>query len=274
MLFKHALSIFALATTLSAEAPHFTIAGLRVLPDRWDKESNFWKLDRFSRQAAARGANVVVTPEGFLDGYVANDRDLNKQKYFGVAETIEGAMMQRIRKLASELKIYLAVGFPELRGDRVYNSVVIFGPNGELVSRYAKTHCGGEPHNSEGDELPVVSTPLGRWGTLICLDRQLPETSRILAIKGAQMILVPSYGMYGEINDMMMRTRAYENGVYVVFVHPKRCLIIDPKGTIVASGDGDGDQIVISRIRLDGRIGSGPIRSRRPDIYGELLKGK
>jgi predicted amidohydrolase len=43
---------------------------------------------------------------------------------------------------------------------------------------------------------------------MICLDRQLPETARILAIKGAQVILAPSYGMYGEINDVMMRTRA------------------------------------------------------------------
>jgi predicted amidohydrolase len=58
----------------------------------------------------------------------------------------------------------------------------------------------------------VVPTPLGRTRTMICLDRQLPET-RILAIKGAQVMLAPSYGMYGEINDVMMRTRAYENSV-------------------------------------------------------------
>lgn len=269
---KQAIVMCVLAMSLTAETPHFTVAGLRVLPDRWDKESNLRKLDEFARQAAGRGATVVVTPEGFLDGYVANDSDLDKNRYFSVAEPVDGASMTRIRKLARELKIYLAIGFPELRGDRVFNSVVIFGPEGELVSRYSKTHCGGEPHNSEGDAFPVVTTPLGRWGTLICVDRQLPETSRILAIKGAQMILVPSYGMHGEINDVMMRTRAYENGVYVVFVHPKRCLIIDPKGTILASDHGDGDQIVLGRIDLDDRVGKGPIRSRRPGIYGELLK--
>jgi predicted amidohydrolase len=179
-----------------------------------------------------------------------------------------------VRDLARELKIYLAIGFPELRGSQVYNSVVIFGPDGAVVSRYSKTHCGGEPHNTEGTEFPVVTTPLGRWGTLICLDRQLPETSRILAIKGAQMILVPSYGMYGEINDVMMRTRAFENGVYVVFVHPKRALIIDPKGKVIASDNGEGDQIVMGRITLDERVGTGPIRSRRPGIYGELVKTK
>ena len=89
---------------------------------------------------------------------------------------------------------------------------------------------------------------MGRWGTLICLDRQLPETSRILAIKGAQIILVPSYGMYGEINDVMMRTRAYENGVYVAFVHQKPALIIDPKGRGIANDRGDRDKNVIAII--------------------------
>ncbi|MGH9630473.1 MAG: carbon-nitrogen hydrolase family protein [Bryobacteraceae bacterium] len=268
------LLAMVLSAAAMAEAPEFIVAGLRVVPDRWDKESNLRKLDKFAREAAAKGAKLVVTPEGFLDGYVGNDRDLDKTKYFGIAEPIDGPAMQRVRELARELNIYLAIGFPELRGEQVYNSVVIFGRDGRLVSRYSKTHCGGEPHNTEGTEFPVISTPLGRWGTLICLDRQLPETSRILAIKGAQMILVPSYGMYGEINDVMMRTRAYENGVYVVFVHPKRCLIIDPKGTVAAADNGDEDQIVVATIKLDERIGNGPIRSRRPQIYGELLKVK
>jgi predicted amidohydrolase len=269
---------FALALLIAArcvaEPPQFTIAGLRVVPDRWDKESNLRKLDKFAREGAARGAQVVVTPEGFLDGYVGNDRDLDRQRYFGIAEPLDGPALQRIRDLARDLKIYLSIGFSELRGDKVYNSVVILGPDGALLTRYSKTHCGGEPHNTEGTEFPVLNTPLGRWGTLICLDRQLPETSRILAIKGAQVILVPSYGMYGEINDVMMRTRAYENGVWVVFVHPKRSLIIDPKGKVIASDTGENDQIVTARIILDDRVGSGPIRNRRPEIYGELLRPK
>lgn len=274
MVLRYLLLAIALVAPMMPQAPQFVVAGLRVVPDRWDKQSNLKKLDKFAREAAAAGASLVITPEGFLDGYVGNDRDLDKLRYFDVAEPVDGPSLRRVRDLARELKIYLAVGFSEKRGDRVYNSVVIFGPGGELVSRYSKTHCGGEPHNTEGTEFPVVSTPLGRWGTLICLDRQLPETSRILAIKGAQIILNPSYGMHGEINDVMMRTRAYENAVYVVFVHPQRCLIIDPKGTIIAADNGKGDQIVTGKIILDDRIGKGPIRARRPEIYGELLNRK
>src|SRR6478672_3550846 len=107
-----------------------------------------------------------------------------------------------------------------------------------MLSQYSKAHHAATQYHSQGTECPFVITRPGRRDTRICLDRQLPETSRILAIKGAQMILVPSYGGYGEMNDVMMRTRAYENGVYVAFVHPKRCLIIDPKGTVIAKDDG------------------------------------
>jgi predicted amidohydrolase len=270
---RRTLLLMLAAAVIYAE-PSFTVAGLRVLPDRWDKEANFRKLDSFARQAAAQGANLVVTPEGFLDGYVANDRDLDQKRYFSIAEPIDGPMLRRVRDSAHELKIHLGVGFSELRRPQIYNSVAIFGPDGRVVSRYSKTHCGGELYNTEGTEFPVVETSWGRWGTLICLDRQLPETARILAIKGAQVILVPSYGMSGEMNDILMRTRAYENGVYVVFVHPKRCLIIDPKGTVIAKDNGRGDQIVTGRIQLDARGGSGPIQARRPEIYGELLRPK
>ncbi len=138
--------------------------------------------------------------------------------------------MRRVSKLAAELRIYLLVGFPERRDALMYNSVVIFGPEGKVVIRYSKTHCGTERYNAEGTEFPVVNTPLGRWGTLICLDRQYPETSRILAIKGAQLILIPSYGSHGEMNDIMMRTRAYENSVYVAFVHPQTLPHRESKG--------------------------------------------
>jgi predicted amidohydrolase len=254
----------------------FTIAGIRAMPERWDKQANFAKLERWAREAAARGADLVVAPEGFLEGYVGNRQsnpDLTREKYFAVGEPIDGALLTRVRNLARELKIYLSLGFAERRGERMYNSSAIFSPQGDIVSRYSKSHTNDdEPFNTKGAEFPVAQTPLGRWGTLICFDRQLPETARILAIQGAQLILIPSYGMWGETNDVMMRTRALENSVWVAFVHPRRCLIVDPGGKIVAQDDGGGDQVVTARVVLDGRVGRGPIRFRRPEIYGDLLK--
>lgn len=272
-----------LVAALLAADVTFTAAVLRVVPELWDKQANLARLERCAREAAGRGARLVVAPEGFLEGYVGNHHrreigvgKLDREKYFAVGERIDSPLLERVRALARELKIHLVTGFAESRGGRMYNSLMVVSPEGRDILRYSKTHCGGdaEPYNTEGSEFPVVDTPLGRWGALICLDRQLPETSRILAIKGAQVILNPSYGGYGEMNDVMMRTRACENSVWVIFAHPRRALIIDPGGTIVAQDSGDADQVVTGEIRLDSRVGRGAIRFRRPEIYGEILNPK
>ena len=247
------------------------------MPERWNKEANFEKLVRYAREASKQGAQLVITPEGFLEGYVVNtgaNPGVTEERYRSVVESLDGRLLTRIRLLAKELKIYLSVGFAELRGGKMFNSAVIFSPEGEVTLHYSKVHnAHDEPFNTKGTQFPVANTPLGRLGTLICYDRQLPETSRILAIKGAQLILVPAWGAYGEMNEVMMRTRAYENSVFVAFVHPRRCLIIDPKGNVIARDKGDEDQIVTARIELDERIGRGPIRDRRPDLYQEILQG-
>jgi predicted amidohydrolase len=248
-----------------------------VTPRPWDKQGNVEMLERFATEAAGRGAQVVVTPEGFVEGNVWHDdnpKDFSRQRYFDAGEAVDGPVMGRVGALARTLEVFLVVGFAERRGDRMYNSVIIYSPGGVAVSLYSKTHTADddEPFNTKGSEFPVVETGLGRWGTLICMDRQLPETSRILAIKGAQIILVPAWGMYGEMNEVMMRTRAFENGVHVAFVHPRRCLIIDPGGTVIARDSGDGDEIVTAPITLP-RVGApSPIRQRRPEIYGEILR--
>ncbi len=255
---------------------NLTIAGLRIMPERWNKPANLTKLERYAREAARGGAGLVLAPEGFLEGYVGNAKPnsgLTREKYVAIGEEIDGPSMNRVRALARELRIYLGLGFAERRGDLMFNSFAVFAPSGEPVLRYSKAHNDDdEPYNTTGRSFPVADTPLGRWGALICYDRQLPETARILAIKGAQLILVPAWGGYGDMNDAMMRTRAFENSVWVAFVHPKRCLVIDPRGSIVAQDNGDEDQVVTARITIDERIGKGAIRSRKPDLYGELLK--
>ena len=269
------LTMFLAAACLQAAPISFTVAGLRVTPERWNKEANFAKLVTYARQASARGAKLVITPEGFLEGYVANDKQnpgVSEERYRSIGEGIDGPLITRVRGLARELNIYLLVGFAELRAGKMFNSAVIFSPEGNVTLHFSKAHnAHDEPYNTKGTQFPVADTPIGRLGALICYDRQLPETSRILAIKGAQFILVPAWGGYGEMNDAMMRTRANENSVFVAFVHPKRCLFIDPKGAVIAKDTGESDQIVTARIELDERIGHGAIRDRRPELYREIL---
>ncbi|MBS1828744.1 MAG: carbon-nitrogen hydrolase family protein [Acidobacteria bacterium] len=261
----------------AGESTSFTMAGIRVIPDAWDKQANLKRIEKYTREAVAKGAQVVVTPEGFLEGYVANNKrqpDITRERLAAVGERIDGPLLTRLKGLAKELRIHLVVCFAERRGDKMFNSLAIFTPQGEVAMSYHKSHnAEDEPFNDTGTQFPVVDTPLGRWGTLICYDRQLPETSRILAIKGAQLLIVPAWGSFGDMNTAMMRTRAFENGVWVAFVHPQQFLLIDPRGKIVAQDNGEkGDQLVFGRVTLDDRIGKAAIRSRKPQLYGEILK--
>ena len=254
----------------------FTFAALSVTPQEWDKEANARTLERYAREAAAKGAKLIATPEGFLDGYVGNEKknpEATRERYLAIGEPIDGPVMMRLRALARELDVYLSVGFAERRGERMFNSTAILDPDGEIALLYSKSHTAhDEPFNTKGVAFPVAQTALGKIGSLICYDRRLPETARILAVKGAELLLVPAWGTSNELNDALMRTRAFENGVWVAFVHPKRALLIDPKGTVVAQNDGEGDQLVYGEVTLDERVGSGPIRDRKPEIYRELLR--
>jgi predicted amidohydrolase len=253
----------------------FVFAGLSITPEPWNKTANLAKLERFARKAASQGANVVATPEGFLEGYVGNIKrspGLTAQKYAAAAEELDGPLLKRVADLARELHIFLLLGFAERRDGKIYNSAVTFSPEGAVVLHYSKAHTADdEPFNTKGNAFPVANTHYGRWGTLICFDRQLPETARILALHGAQFILVPSWGGYGEMNDIMMRVRAYENGVWLAFVHPKRCLIINPKGTVVAQNHGEEDQVVLGQIHLESDNRQFLLERRRPELYGDIL---
>ncbi len=275
-LFNRTVLALLLAGFARAGDITFVFAGLSLTPEPWNKEANFAKMERYAREAASRGARVISTPEGFLEGYVGNEKrtpDLKRETYAAAGEEVGGPMLTRIAALARELKVYLLIGFAERREGKMYNSAVIFSPDGTIASQYSKSHTAAdEPFNTKGTEFPVAETQFGRWGTLICFDRQLPETARILALKGAQFILVPSWGGYGEMNDVMMRVRAYENGVWLAFVHPKRCLIIDPRGTVVAQNSGESDQVVMATITIRGDNRQFLLDQRRPELYDELMK--
>lgn len=273
MLFPLAL-LLALPAVAADHA--FIFAGLSLTPEPFDKEANLAKLERYARQAAKKGAQVISTPEGFLEGYVANKKrfpDLTREKYLAVGESLDGAMLHRVSALARELKVHLLLGFAERRGSDMFNTAVIFAPDGSVASHYSKSHTADdEPFNAKGASFPIADTRYGKWGTLICFDRQLPENARTLALKGAQFLLVPSWGGYGEMNDIMMRVRAYENSVWLAFVHPKRCLIIDPRGNIIAKNDGEQDQIVLANITLRENNSRFLLEQRRPDLYQELTR--
>lgn len=252
--------------------------GLIMFPStRWDKSANYRKAEGLIRRVAREGARIVCTHEGFLEGYVVYEEENTPARFLEVAEPLDGPYVQRLRALSDELNIYLAAALAERDDDQVYNTVILLGPEGQVVGRYRKTHMASVESRwyARGSELAVFDTAFGRVGIMICYDRQFPEVARLLALQGAEVILNPSWGVYGEMNQTMLRTRAYENRLYLAHVHPFQGLIINPLGEILAA-KGANEDTLVRTIDLDfiheARTYKyrDPLGDRRPGLYGPL----
>ena len=264
------------------------IASASILPDKWDKQENWTRIEAMVRKAKAEGgANLVVTPEGVLEGYVVNEVNAEKdslkkvvllEKFMALGEPIDGPYIQKASDLCVELRIYLVLGFLERREKKLLNSAILIDPEGDIIGRYSKTHFAqGYQINPDAyqasDTYPVFDTPFGKVGMIICYDRQLPEPARIMAIKGAQVLFVPAYGSYSTEhgwNTILMRTRAYENRFPVVFCNPYQSILITSRGDIKAMGN--AGEIVYYDIGTDPDLIKGRFRNRRPSTYRELFE--
>ena len=190
------------------------VAGIVLKWLRLDKEGNYRRAEALIREAAAKGAQIVVTTETFLDGLAYQDKTLPIQLYRSMGEAIPGGKYyQRLAALADELDIYLVAAMTEADGEHCYNAAALIGPHGNLVGKYRKQVLDQkiEVRNTPGNESTVFDTPLGRVGLFICSDRGRPETVKGFCDKGAQILLCPSGGNYGgEWNDELLQQRSRE----------------------------------------------------------------
>lgn len=266
------------------------IASAAILPDKWEKEINWTRTEVMVRKAASEGgAQVVITPECILDGYVIelsnNIKDKTEknrviEKIKTVAEPLNGHYVQKACDLADELNIFFIFGFLESLGSKLFNTAILIDPEGDIIGRYTKTHFAeGYTIKPEaytpGNEYPVFNTPFGKIGIIICYDRQLPEPARIMAVKGAQILFVPAYGSYTDDNGWntaLMRTRAYENRFPVVFCNPFQSLLIDQNGNIKALGN--SGEVVYYEVNTSTGNYENRFRNRRPETYEEIYNLK
>jgi predicted amidohydrolase len=140
-------------------------------------------------EAFDAGADLIVLPELIVGGY-----RLDRKHQADCAEPIDGRSVRVWQHLAAESGGYVAAGFAERDGDAVYNTAVVVGPNGVCL-HYRKLHLFRSEREifSPGNlGLPITSTPLGRLGLCVCYDLRFVETLRILALKGAQIVCVPT----------------------------------------------------------------------------------
>ena len=222
-----------------------------------DKDRNLERADRLTREAARAGADLIVLPEKFnLLG--------THEHYEAGAESLDGPTVSWARETARELRVDLVAGsFVERREghDKLGNTSVQAGPDGEIRGVYRKIHmfdvtvAGKEYRESTsqeaGDEVVTSEADGARLGLTVCYDLRFPELYRILAVRGARILIVPAAftKTTGQAHwDTLLRARAIENQAFVIAadqigVHPPGnesfggSQIVDPWGDVLARAE-------------------------------------
>ncbi|WP_432989253.1 nitrilase family protein [Dactylosporangium sp. CA-233914] len=270
----------------------FLLAGVQMRPTFGDVRANLAASSLWIREAAARGAKLVVLPEAASAGYVFTDRAEAAQH----AEPVpDGPTSAGWAALAAELKIWIVGGVTERYGDRIYNSAVVLGPGGHLGT-YRKAHLWNDEkriydRNTAG--FPVFDTPLGRIGVGICYDAWFPETFRSAALQGADLVVLPSNwvpvpGQPGDgpaMAHLMCMTGAHSNQYYVAGISRigvergqefvGRSVLVGPDGWPLAGpASRDREELVTAEVDLIGTRRerrdnpfNQPLADRRTDLY-------
>ncbi|ADZ41195.1 TPA: amidohydrolase [Yersinia enterocolitica] len=265
-------------------APYLA-AAIQFEPLMFAKEANLHQLLVLVEQAAQKGARLITTPEMATTGYCWFDR----QEIAPMVETVPGESTARFTELAQRYQCYIVLGMPEVEPQTAlyYNSAVLIGPQG-VIGCHRKSHPYiSEPKWAAAGDVghQVFDTPLGRIGMLVCMDIHFPETTRLLALDGVDVICHISNWLAERTPAPYWISRAMENGCYLlesnrwglergVQFSGGSC-IIEPDGNIAAVVDnGDGiayAEIDINRSRQRRVLGELVFDQRRPDYYQSLL---
>ena len=270
------------------------IAFMQLLPEA-SAEGNLKKGTEACKKAKEMGADIILFPEMWSCGYTIPE-DISELKAMAVSS--EGRFVRSFQSLAAELETAIAVTYPESFEPLPKNTVSLFDKSGRLVYKYSKVHTcdfGCEARLSAGDDfyIGVLSTAKGdvTVGSMICYDREFPESARILMLKGAELILVPN-ACPMEINRIsQLRARAYENMVGIAtanypFGSPDcnghstafdGMAYLDGRSRdtlVVEAGEGEG--IYLAEFPLDQmrRYRESEVHGnayRRPELYGGLI---
>lgn len=255
-----------------------------------DREANLKSVERLATSAAA--ADLLVFPELATTGYEFKDA----QEVRKWAEPLgDGQTSALMLKLAAAHQTTLVIGYPELAGDKIYNAGMLATPEGGLHG-YRKIHFFSREKVlfSPGDAPPpVIETPAGRVGLMICFDWFYPETARLLALRGAQIIAHPS-NLVLPYCQRAMYARSVENRVYSITANrigaedrAGRKLtftggsqVLDIKGNVLVQAPTDQEHVGLVEIDPtladDKRINeyNDLLNDRRAELYGGLAEKK
>ncbi len=270
------------------------ISGIQTDVSIADREANLRRMEHFIRQESEQGSRLIVFPECFVTGYCFE----TLQEGMSAAETMDGPSIKFASEQCARHNCYTVFGMLERSGDDLFNAAVLVGPDG-LIGSYRKVHLpflGVDRFTTPGDRpFEVFEADGVKIGMLICYDGGFPEAARVLALKGADIVLLPTNWPPGAeyMSAFSSNSRAMENGIYFAAVNRVgkergfsfigRSRICDPVGATIESADHTDECVLRATIdveqsrqkrivRVPGRHVIDRMADRRPEMYDEICQ--
>jgi predicted amidohydrolase len=268
------------------------VAVAQLEPKLAEKERNLHACLARLEEAAGAGAELLVLPECAIPGYMFD----SAEEALPYAEEIPGPSTEAFERECRRLGSHAICGLLERDGDILHNAAILIGPDG-LIGSYRKTHLpflGVDRFVVPGDELKVFDTALGRIGLIICYDLRFPEVTRTLALRGADMVALPTnFPMAAKVQtELITVARAAENRVYLLAANRvgkerwgEFCgwsQIVDPYGTRLAEAGETEEALLVAEVDVEkardkdyivpGEYELYLFGHRRPELYGALVE--
>ncbi len=259
-----------------------------------DRVANLARGLEAARHAAAAGARLMCFAELAFELFHPASPASGDVKH--LAEEIPGPTTDAFAALAAEYRAVVVLNLFERAGDRTFDSSPVIDADGSLLGVTRMVHITDYPCFHEQDYYapgdtgaPVYETAVGRVGVAICYDRHYPEYMRALALRGAEVVVVPQAGAVDEWPDGLyeaeMRVAAFQNGYYVALcnrvgreeklVFAGESFVCDPSGVVIAKAGKLVEEILYCDVDLDTTAASHArrlfLRDRRPGLYAEWL---
>ena len=272
------------------------IAGVQIDIELGQPEQNLANMFGSLEETAKRGAKLTIFPECALTGYCFNSRE----EALPFAETIPGPSCDKLAETCGRRGVFAVMGMLEAAGDKLFNACVLIGPGG-VVGAYRKIHLpylGIDRFTDPGDRPFAVHDVNGtRVGMNICYDSAFPESARVMALEGADLIVLPTNFPPGGqcMAEHMVNTRAMENNIYYACINRVgtergfhfigKSKICDPTGRAVAEAAHTNEAILYADLDVERartkRIVRVPdkhiidrFKDRRPEMYQRVTAPK
>jgi N-carbamoylputrescine amidase len=276
-----------------------TVAALQLAFGE-DRGANIAAVSELVREAAARGAQVVLPPELFEGPYFCRTED--ETLFAGAQPVARHPAVLAMQRLAAELKIHIPTSFFEADGPHHYNSLAMIDDGGKVMGVYRKSHIPDGPGYEEkfyfrpgNTGFKVWETPQAQLGVGVCWDQWYPETARAMMLMGAEILFYPT-AIGSEPHDPDLDTsrlwrramigHAVSNVVPVIAANRigTECgqrfyghsFICDERGDMLAEFGAEETGVLTATLDLDEvkkhRAAFGFFRDRRPELYGRLVE--